>query len=101
MMLVLDTGFRTLSERQLHALLDAQMVTLIAAAEPNPSGGYDAPLNGLDARLASPDSGLYAQIRSDNHIWNSPSTAGLHIDFGPTLAQGDRQFSYALIGHTR
>ncbi|MDE2261694.1 MAG: hypothetical protein KGL45_04145, partial [Gammaproteobacteria bacterium] len=101
MMLVLDTGFRTLSERQLHALLDSQIVTLIAAAEPDPSGGYDAPLNGLDTRLASPDSGLYAQIRSNNHLWRSPSTAGVPVDFGPPLAQGDRTFSYAIVGHTR
>ena len=101
MMLVLDTGFRTLSERQLHALLDSQIVTLIAAAEPDPSGGYDAPLNGLDARLASPDSGLYAQIRSNNRIWSSPSTAGVSVDFGPPLAQGDRTFAYNIVGHTR
>ncbi|HEY1892282.1 MAG TPA: ATP-binding protein [Steroidobacteraceae bacterium] len=101
MMLVLDTGFRTLSERQLHALLDSQIVTLIAAAEPDPSGGYDAPLNGLDTRLASPDSGLYAQIRSNNRIWSSPSTAGVPVDFGPPLAQGDRTFSYTTVGHTR
>jgi len=101
MMLVLDTGFRTLSERQLHALLDSQIVTLIAAAEPDPSGGYDAPLDGLDARLASPDSGLYAQIRSNNHAWRSPSTAGVPVDFGPPLATGQRQFSYAVVGHTR
>ena len=101
MMLVLDTGFRTLSERQLHALLDSQMVTLIAAAEPNPSGGYDAPLNGLDTRLGTPDSGLYAEIRSSNHVWTSPSTSGLQIDFGPPLTQGDRQFSYAMVGHGR
>jgi two-component system, OmpR family, sensor histidine kinase PhoQ len=101
MMLVLDSGFRTLSERQLHALLDSQIVTLIAAAEPDSSGGYDAPLNGLDARLASPDSGLYAQIRSNNLLWRSPSTAGVPIDFGPPLAQGDRTFSYTLVGHTR
>jgi len=101
MMLVLDTGFRTLSERQLHALLDSQMVTLIAAAEPDSSGGYDAPLNGLDTRLATPDSGLYAQIQSDNHVWRSPSMAGVHIDFGPPIAQGERDFSYALVGHTR
>lgn len=101
MMLVLDSGFRTLSERQLHALLDSQIVTLIAAAEPDPSGGYDAPLNGLDARLASPDSGLYAQIRSNNLLWRSPSTAGVPIDFGPPLAQGDRTFSYTIVGHTR
>lgn len=101
MMLVLDTGFRTLSERQLHALLDAQIVTLIAAAEPNPAGGYDAPLNGLDTRLATPDSGLYGQIRSNNHVWRSPSTAGVPIDFGAPLAQGEREFSYGLVGHTR
>ena len=101
MMLVLDTGFRTLSERQLHALLDSQMVTLIAAAEPDSAGGYDAPLNGLDQRLATPDSGLYAQIQSDNHVWRSPSTAGVPIDFGPPIAQGERDFSYALVGHTR
>lgn len=101
MMLVLDTGFRALSDRSLHQMLDAQIVTLIAAAEPDPAGGYDAPLNGLDTRLATPDSGLYAQIRSNNHLWRSPSMAGVPIDFGPPLAQGERQFSYALIGHTR
>jgi len=101
MMLVLDTGFRTLSERQVHALLDSQIVTLIAAAEPNPAGGYDAPLTGLDGRLATPDSGLYAQIQSNNHIWRSPSMAGVRIDFGPPLAQGERVFSDAVVGHTR
>ena len=88
MMLVLDTGFRALSERSLNQLLDAQMVTLIAAAAPAPAGGYDAPLKGLDTRLATPDSGLYAQIRSNNHVWRSPSTAGVPVDFGPPLAQG-------------
>jgi len=34
MMLVLDTGFRALSERSLQELLDSQMVSLIAAADP-------------------------------------------------------------------
>jgi two-component system sensor histidine kinase PhoQ len=101
MMIVLDTGFRALSQRSLHQLLDAQMVTLIAAAEPAPAGGYDAPLNGLDTRLATPDSGLYAQIRSNKHIWRSPSTVGVPVDFGPPLAQGERQFSDAVVGHTR
>jgi len=101
MMRVLDIGFQTLSDRQVHALLDAQIVALIAAAEPDSSGGYDAPLNGLDSRLATPDSGLYAQIRSNNHVWSSPSTASVHLDFGEPLAQGDRQFSYAMVGHGR
>jgi two-component system, OmpR family, sensor histidine kinase PhoQ len=101
MMFVLDTGFRALSERSLHQLLDAQIVTLIAAAEPAPGGGYDAPLKGLDTRLATPDSGLYAQIRSNSHVWRSPSMAGVPIDFGPPLAQGERQFSAETVGHTR
>jgi two-component system sensor histidine kinase PhoQ len=101
MMRVLDIGFQTLSDRQVHGLLDAQIVTLIAAAEPNPAGGYDAPLNGLDTRLATPDSGLYAQIRSDNHVWSSPSMAGVRLDFGPALARGERQFADALVGHGR
>jgi two-component system sensor histidine kinase PhoQ len=101
MMRVLDIGFQTLSDREVHGLLDAQIVTLIAAAEPNPAGGYDAPLTGLDTRLATPDSGLYAQIRSANHVWNSPSMAGLHLDFGPPLAQGERQFADGLVGHGR
>lgn len=100
-MVVLDMGFRALSDRSLHQLLDAQIVTLIAAAEPDPAGGYDAPLNGLDARLGTPDSGLYAQIRSNQHLWRSPSTAGVPIDFGPPLSQGERQFSYGTVGHTR
>jgi two-component system sensor histidine kinase PhoQ len=101
MMRVLDIGFQTLSDRQVHGLLDAQIVTLIAAAEPNPAGGYDAPLSGLDTRLATPDSGLYAQIRSDSHVWSSPSMAGVHLDFGAPLAQGERQFADALVGHGR
>lgn len=101
MMVVLDMGFRTLSERSLHQLLDAQIVTLIAAAEPAPGGGYGAPLNGLDARLGTPDSGLYAEIRSNDHLWRSPSAAGMPIEFGPLLPQGERQFSYQMVGHTR
>jgi two-component system sensor histidine kinase PhoQ len=101
MMRVLDIGFQTLSDRQVQALLNAQTVALIAAAEPDPAGGYDAPLNGLDTRLATPDSGLYAQIRSNNHVWSSPSTASVHLDFGQPLAQGERQFSYAMVGHGR
>jgi two-component system, OmpR family, sensor histidine kinase PhoQ len=101
MMRVLDIGFQTLSDRQVQALLNAQIVALIAAAEPDSSGGYDAPLNGLDTRLATPDSGLYAQIRSDNHVWSSPSTASVHLDFGQPLAQGERAFSYAMVGHGR
>ena len=101
MMLVLDSGFRALSERSLHELLDAQMVSLIAAADPQPDGGYAPPLQSLEARLATPHSGLYARVRSSGHQWRSPSTVGLESDFGPLLKSGERNFSYATFGHDR
>jgi two-component system, OmpR family, sensor histidine kinase PhoQ len=101
MMLVLDTGFRALSERSMQELLDSQMVSLIAAAEPQPNGGYAPAQNALDPRLATPRSGLYAQIRSQLHEWQSPSTADASADFGPLLAHGQRNTIYATFGHDR
>ena len=101
MMVVLDTGFRELSERTLHELLDSQMVRLIAAAEPQSDGGYAPAPHSLDPRLATPHSGLYAEIRSQRHQWRSPSTAGLASDFGPLAVPGERTFTFADFGHDR
>ena len=101
MMLVLDTGFRALSERSLQELLDSQMVSLIAAADPQPDGSYAPTPQELDPRLRTPRSGLYAQIRSQHHLWRSPSTAGLSSDFGAPLVPGERNLAYAAFGHDR
>jgi two-component system, OmpR family, sensor histidine kinase PhoQ len=101
MMLVLDTGFRALSERSLRELLDSQMVSLIAAADPQPDGSYAPTPQELDPRLATPRSGLYAEIRSQHHLWRSPSTAGLSSDFGALLVPGERNLVYAAFGHDR
>jgi len=101
MTLVLDSGFRTLSSGRLHELLDAQIIALIAAAEPKSGGGYAAPINVLDSRFGTPRSGWYAAIRSVHHAWRSPSTAGVSIHFGPLLAQGQRKFLYTVAGHKR
>ncbi|HEV8018077.1 MAG TPA: ATP-binding protein [Steroidobacteraceae bacterium] len=101
MMLVLDTGFRTLSERTLREVLDSEMVSLIAAAEPQPNGGYAPTPHTLDPRLTRPRSGLYAEIRSLQHQWRSPSTAGLNPDFGTLLTGGERPLTYADFGHDR
>src|ERR1700758_2340604 len=101
MMFVLDTGFRQMSDRSLHELLDSEMVALVADAEPQAGGGYAPPAHDMDPRLARPRSGLFAQIRSVKHQWRSPSTAGTSIDFGPLLAQGGRSFDYAEFGHGR
>jgi len=101
MMLVLDTGFRALSERSLQELLDSQMVSLIAAADPQPDGSYAPSPQELDPRLRTPRSGLYAQIHSQHHLWRSPSTAGLSSDFGALLVPGERNLAYAAFGHDR
>jgi two-component system, OmpR family, sensor histidine kinase PhoQ len=98
MIWVLDSGFRALSERSLEELLDRQMVALIASVEPQPDGGYAPAPQTLDSRLATPRSGLYAQIRSQHHLWRSPSTAGLTSDFGPLLDRGGRRVSFASFG---
>jgi two-component system sensor histidine kinase PhoQ len=101
MMLVLDTGFRELSERSVQEVLDSEMVSLIAAAEPQPNGGYAPTPHELDPRLATPRSGVYAEIRSQRHQWRSPSTAGLDADFGPLLPRAERTLDYATFGHER
>src|SRR5579864_6059381 len=103
MMVVLDTSFRALSDRSLQELLDAQMVALIAGAEPQPGGGYAPPANDLPARLRTPRSGLYAQIRSagGRSVWRSPSTAGAPIDFGEPLDPGAKNLLYTRSGHER
>ena len=101
MMYLLDSGARTESDRTLHELLDSQMVSLVAAAEPAPGGGFAPPAQDMDPRLTRPRSGLFAQIRSIKHQWRSPSTAGTTLDFGPLLAQGERSYSYTVVGHDR
>ena len=91
---VLDASFRDVSEHSLQDLLDAQIVALVASAEPQPNGVF-APLSrDLQSRLATPRSGLYAQIRSARAgvpTWRSPSTAGAEVDFGPGSQTGDEE----------
>jgi two-component system, OmpR family, sensor histidine kinase PhoQ len=97
MMWVLDRGFQELSNRSLQQVLDAQMVTLIAAAELQPNGMYAPAPRQLETALATPGSGLYAQIRSPraNGVWQSPSTGGEQLDFGPPVRPGGRTFARA------
>jgi len=96
---VFDASFRDLSESSLHAMLDAQMVALIAAAEEQPDGTVTAANPSLESRLDNPGSGLYAQIHADgrNSVWRSKSTAGTFMQFGPDLAPGERRFARSVI----
>jgi two-component system sensor histidine kinase PhoQ len=95
---LLDYLFRQAAERGLRELLDAQMVALIAAAEPDRPEAV-TPTAVLETRFDTPGSGLYAEIRSASgeSIWRSQSTTGAHVQFGPPLEGGERRFFYTEI----
>src|SRR5687767_4604520 len=98
---LLDMMFRHAAERSLREVLDAQMVALVAAADPDgPEQG--TPTAFLDTRFDTPGSGLYAEIRSGSgeSIWPSQSTTGSAVQFGPPLEGGQRRFGYTQIAGT-
>lgn len=96
-MVVLDASFRDVAQRSLRDSLDAQIVALIAAAEQQPDGSFEpaAQSPGLETRLSTPGSGLYAEIQSTEAgdvPWRSASAAGTFIDFGPGVKAGERRY---------
>jgi len=99
--LLLDMLFRQTAERGLREVLDAQMVALIAAADPDGPESV-TPTAALETRLNTPGSGLYAEIRSASGetIWRSQSTVGSHVQFGPPLEAGERQFLFTVVSGT-
>jgi two-component system, OmpR family, sensor histidine kinase PhoQ len=99
---LLDVMFRHAAERSLREVLDAQMIALVAAADPDgPESATPTAL--LDTRFDTPGSGLYAEIRSASgeSIWRSQSTTGTQVQFGPPLEPGARQFMFTQIAGTQ
>ena len=98
---LLDMLFRRAAERGLREVLDAQMVALVAAADPDGPESV-TPTALLDTRFETPGSGLYAEIRSASGetIWRSQSTTGTDVQFGPPLEGGERQFLFTQIAGT-
>src|SRR5262245_15131099 len=98
---LLDMMFRHAAERSLREVLDAQMVALIAAADPDGPESV-TPTAVLETRFETPGSGLYAEIRSASgeSIWRSQSTTGTAVQFGPPLEGGARSFFYTDIAGT-
>jgi two-component system sensor histidine kinase PhoQ len=98
---LLDMLFRRAAERSLREVLDAQMVALVAAADPDGPESV-TPTALLDTRFDTPGSGLYAEIRSASgeSIWRSQSTTGTAVQFGPALDGGERRFFYTQIAGT-
>jgi two-component system sensor histidine kinase PhoQ len=98
---LLDTLFRHAAERSLREVLDAQMIALIAAADPDGPESV-TPTATLETRLETPGSGLYAEIRSASgeSIWRSQSTTGTSVQFGPPLEAGQRKFMFSEVPDT-
>lgn len=92
---LLDMLFRDAAEGSLREVLDAQMVALVAAADPDGPESV-TPTALLDTRLDTPGSGLYAEIRSGSGetIWRSQSVTGADVQFGPPLEGGERNFFF-------
>jgi two-component system sensor histidine kinase PhoQ len=88
----LDALFRRNALEARYDVLDAQVIALIATADLDPSGNL-APATLAEARLATPGSGLYAEIRaSDGSVtWRSPSTTGSGLALEARPAVGLRQ----------
>ena len=92
---LLDYLFRQTAERGLQEVIDAQMVALIAAADPDGPESV-TPTAELETRFDTPGSGLYAEIRSASgeSIWRSQSTTGADVQFGPALEGGQSAFFF-------
>jgi two-component system, OmpR family, sensor histidine kinase PhoQ len=92
---LLDLLFRDAAEGSLREVLESQMVALVAAMDP---GGPESvtPTALLDARLDTPGSGLYAEVRSASGetIWRSQSVTGVDVQLGPPLEGGQRTFFF-------
>ena len=98
---LLDMVFRRAAERSMAELIDAQMVALIAAADPDSQESV-TPTAVLETRFDTPGSGLYAEIRSASgeSIWRSQSTVGTAVQFGPPVDGGQRSYFYTEVAGT-
>lgn len=90
----LDSQYRDLGMRARQDVLDAQVIALISSADIDADGRL-VPENLAEPRLASPGSGLYAEIVSSRGSWRSPSALGSGLNLAATPAAGERQFEYA------
>jgi len=78
--------------RARNEVLEAQLMALIAAAEPVEATRSLRLPEPPDGRMLSPDSGLHAEIRDSagRAAWRSPSALGLDFELPPADAPGAR-----------
>ena len=89
--MALDALYRDLALDSRRDVLDAQVIALVATAELDPAGAL-APASIAEARLSTPGSGLYAEIRNqtDEVTWRSPSTVGSGLELKARPKAGER-----------
>ncbi len=91
----LDVTFQRSTERALEELLDAQLLGLIALAEPDPVLGLTMPEDPADSRFNVADSGLYGALwdGTGERIWQSLSLLDRSVDPGSLPDPGERRFT--------
>jgi two-component system sensor histidine kinase PhoQ len=91
---VLDVAFREASEQAQRDILDSQLMSLLAAAEPSDDGVLEMPLDLPEPRFGTIGSGLYAEILDGERvpIWRSRSSLGIELPPGVTPAGGAQSF---------
>jgi two-component system sensor histidine kinase PhoQ len=92
--IALDALYRDLGRRALENVLDAQLIALLSTAELAPDGRL-VPQNLAEPRLATPGSGLYAEILGSTGTWRSPSAVGSGLNLAAEPRPGERAFEYA------
>ncbi len=90
----LESWYRDLGLRAREEVIEAQVIALIASADVD-SGGLLVPQNLAEPRLATPGSGLYAEILGARGSWRSPSAVGSGLNLAAEPAAGERAFEHA------
>ena len=88
--LALDRAFVDAGLAAVRDRLQGQVYTLLAAAEVDASGRLLMPRALPEARLASPESGLYARVVASpgTPLWHSPSLLGIDVPFATPAQDG-------------
>ncbi len=89
----LESLYRNLGLRSLEDVLDAQVIALISTADID-SDGRLVPQNLAEPRLATPGSGLYAEILGSRGSWRSPSALGSGLNLAAEPSPGERYFEH-------
>ncbi len=88
----LDQNYRNSVEQALEEQLLGSVYALIAVAGLDESGRLTMPLSVPDRRFSNSDSGLYAQVTSNNKnwLWRSESMEGMELPFDRGLSRTKR-----------